>query len=379
MNSRYDAVVVGAGPAGSAAAAVLAGRSRRVLLIEKDRFPRHKVCGEFLSSSATASLERLGMRDAIAACCPEKIERGIVHLPGGARVPFRLSCPAIGLSRFVLDDLLARQACRVGAETLFETRVTSLERDSGEFVLRVAGPLPEEEIRTRSLIGAWGRWDSLDRTLARGFLTSRRRFVGWSREYVGDTAALEGLVQLYVFPGGYCGLSRVEGGTANLAGVVAEKTRSRLGVGWDAVLAHARASNAGLEASLARLTPASAGFLGTGPVFFTTKPPAENGILMAGDAAGVIDPFSGEGQASALASGILAAETIEQGLAGALPMEEVPLAYTRAWKRRFATRFAWSRVLRQMMLTPTVGSIAARLAGERVVSFALKNLGARQA
>jgi flavin-dependent dehydrogenase len=377
VNSRYDAVVVGAGPAGSAAAAVLAGRSRRVLLIDKDRFPRHKVCGEFLSSSATASLERLGMRDAIAVCCPERIERGIVHLPGGARVPFRLSSPAIGLSRYVLDDLLARQACRAGAEALFETRVTSVEPDSGEFVLQVAGPVPEE-IRARSLIGAWGRWDSLDRTLARGFLSSRRRFVGWSREYSGDTAALEGLVQLYVFPGGYCGLSRVEGGTANLAGVVAEKTRSRLGGGWDAVLAHARASNAGLEASLARLTPTSAGFLGTGPVFFTTKPPAEAGILMAGDAAGVIDPFSGEGQASALASGILAAETIEQGLAGAFPMEEAPLAYTRAWKRRFATRFAWSRLLRQMMLTPTIGSIAARLGGERIISFALKNLGARQ-
>jgi len=378
VNSRYDAVVVGAGPAGSAAAAILAARSRSVLLIDKDRFPRHKVCGEFLSSSATASLERLGMRDAIAACCPERIDRGIVHLSGGARVPFRLSSSAIGLSRFVFDDLLARQARCAGAEALFETRVTSVKPDSGEFVLQVAGPLPQE-IRARSLIGAWGRWDSLDRTLARGFLTSRRRFVGWSREYAGDTVALEGLVQLYVFPGGYCGLSRVEGGTANLAGVVAEKTRSRVGGGWDAVLAHARRSNAGLDASLTRLTPTSAGFLGTGPVFFTTKPPAENGILMAGDAAGVIDPFSGEGQASALASGILAAETIEQGLSGALSMEEVPLAYTRAWKRRFATRFAWSRLLRQMMLTPSIGSIAARLAGQRVVSFALKNLGARQA
>ncbi|HEY6930072.1 MAG TPA: NAD(P)/FAD-dependent oxidoreductase [Thermoanaerobaculia bacterium] len=378
MSPLFDAVVVGAGPAGSAAATILARRRRKVLLLEKDRFPRHKVCGEFLSSSAWAALDRLGVREAIAACRPESIGRGLLHLPGGARIPFALSSPAIGISRFALDDLLARHARDAGAETRFETRVLSVERREREFAVRLANS-PHEEIRTGFVVGAWGRWDAMDRALARGFLSSRQRFVGWSRDYCGDTSRLERLVQLFVFPGGYCGLSRVEEETANLAGVVSEEVRLRVGGGWEAVVAHATRFSPALDGELARLSPGPVGFRGTGPVFFTSKPPAEDGILMAGDAAGVIDPFSGEGQATALASGILAADTIERSLAGELAASEVASAYANAWKNRFASRFAWSRLFRHLMLTPSVGAIAARLAGERLVSLALKNLSAGRA
>jgi flavin-dependent dehydrogenase len=373
VSPLYDAVVIGAGPAGSAAAAILARRARNVLMLEKDRFPRHKVCGEFLSSGASFALDRLGVRDVIAACRPESIGRGLLHLPGGAQIPFPLSSPAIGISRFALDDLLARNAQDAGADMRFETRVVSVERRQSEFALRLAGSA-SEEIRTGFVVGAWGRWDAIDRTLARGFLTSRRRFAGWSRDYLGDTSRLEGLVQLFVFPGGYCGLSRVEGGAANLAGVVSEQIRARRGGGWEAVVAHARRFSPALDQELAPLSPGPVGFRGTGPVFFTSKPPSEDGILMVGDAAGVIDPFSGEGQATALASGILAADTIERSLAGELAASEVAPAYARTWKRRFTNRFAWSRLLRHLMLTPSMGAIAARLAGERLVSLALKNL-----
>jgi flavin-dependent dehydrogenase len=92
---------------------------------------------------------------------------------------------------------------------------------------------------------------------------------------------------------------------------------------------------------------------------------------MTGDAAGVIDPFSGEGQAVALASGILAADTIETGLSNGLSTEGMALAYARAWRRRFSRRFRWSSILRLLMLNPALGAIAGRLAGERLVRFAI--------
>jgi hypothetical protein len=101
----------------------------------------------------------------------------------------------------------------------------------------------------------------------------------------------------------------------NLAGVVAESHHRRSTGGWDNVLDQARRSNAALDGDLSTLTPSS-DFLGAGPVYFTGKPPAEGGILMAGDAAGVLDPFSGEGQACALSSGILAARTLEKAFDG---------------------------------------------------------------
>ena len=368
----YDAVAVGAGPAGSAAATLLAAAGKRVLLLEKDHFPRAKVCGEFLSTDALPSLERLGARNAVESARPERIDRGSLHLLTGPAVLFRLPAQALGISRYCLDDLLAKRAREAGAEVRFGARVLSIEGGLSErFRIRCSGSHRDEEIRSRAVIGAWGRWDALDRAFARGFLSRRERFFGWSRDYDGDTSQLAGEVRLYLFRGGYCGLSRVEGGAANLAGVVSEKTHRRAGGGWTGVLEHARQSNPHLDVDLSRMSPGPIGFLGTGPVFFTSKPPAENGMLMAGDAAGVIDPFSGEGQSSALASGILAAETVLRLLAGDLSPRQHTRAYAKAWKKRFGKRFAWSAFFRRMVLSPGLGNLAARVAGERLIRFAI--------
>src|SRR5262249_20554114 len=176
---------------------------------------------------------------------------------------------------------------------------------------------------------------------ARGLAARGKLFLGWSRDFASD-ASLAETVRLYAFPGGYCGLSRVENGAVNLAGVVAEDVRRRLPPGWDAVVAHARAANRDLAEDLAGLAPGPVGFLGAGPVFFTARPPQEDGILMAGDAAGVIDPFSGEGQAAALGSGILAAEALEYVLRGEASASEAALLYAAAWRSRFERRFCWA-------------------------------------
>ena len=370
-----DVLVIGAGPAGSAAAAVLAGNGRRVLLLERDRFPRPKVCGEFLSATARPDLQRLGVLGRVEAAA-EKIVRGSIHLPETDAVAFALPRPGLGLSRFLLDDLLAARARELGADLRFGSRVLSVEREEGGlFRARIAADGRESEVSARAVVGAWGRWDALDRALDRGFASRGRRYLGWSRDYAPD-ASLAGTVRLYAFPGGYCGLSRVEGGAVNLAGVVAEEFRRGLAPGWDAVVAHARSANRDLDRDLAPLALGPAGFLGTGPVYFTAKPPEEDGILMAGDAAGVIDPFSGEGQSAALASGILAADALERAFRGETSLSESARLYADAWRRRFERRFSWSAGLRRLMLHPSMARFAARVAGRRVTAFAIGRLTA---
>ena len=130
---------------------------------------------------------------------------------------------------------------------------------------------------------------------------------------------------------------------------------------------------------LSTLKEGPTGFLATGSVYFTIKPPVEDGMLMVGDAAGVLDPFSGEGQATALASGILAAETLGRGLGDEISLERVPDVYEAAWKDRFSRRFGWSAAFRRLMLRPAAGALAARWGGERLVRFAIGRLGARSA
>jgi flavin-dependent dehydrogenase len=368
----FDVVVVGAGPAGASAAIVLARGGRRALVLEKDRFPRPKVCGEFLSSDAVSSLEKLGVLAAVERAGPERIERGSLHWPRGRSASFDLPAPAYGLSRQVLDDLVARAAAAAGADTRFDARVLSVEADdTGAFRVRFTRNQAEQEVRARYVIGAWGRWDALDRRLDRGFQRSGSRYFGWSRDYDGDTSALAGQVRLFFFAGGYCGLSRVEGGRVNLAGIVSERVLRGQKRVWDGVLAHARRSNRTLDADLSPLAPGPTGYLGAGPVYFTAKPPVEEGILMAGDAAGVIDPFSGEGQAAALASGTLAGETIVSALAGSLSPAAAARAYAGAWKRSQGRRFVWSSLFRRLVLSPRLSAAAANLGGGKLVLLAM--------
>ncbi len=369
-----DAIVVGAGPAGSAAATVLAQAGARVLLLEKDRFPRRKVCGEFLSGSARASLERLGVGERIDALEPGRIGEGVIFPTGGRPVPFRLAAPALGISRDRLDGLLADRAREAGAAVRTGTRVLGIDGgpQSG-FRLRIATAAGEETLSARAVVGTWGRWDALDRGLEREFLDAPR-FFGWSRDFRAGCRELPLPVRLYIFPGGYCGMARVEGGLVRLAGVISERTRRSLAGGWDSVLSHARRSNPALKAHLDRLEAAPEGFLGTVPIVFTAKPPTERGMLLAGDAAGVIDPFSGEGQAAALSSGILAGELAARFLRGDLAAKGYLLAYEAAWRTMFRRRFAWSALLRRLILHPRLGELAGRLAGERLVRLGMGGL-----
>ena len=374
--SACDVLIVGAGPAGSAAAATLATAGRRTLVLEKDRFPRAKVCGEFLSGSARADLRRLGVLADVEAGA-EHIERGFLHLSRSRSVPFELPAAALGISRSRLDNLLARRAAALGAEVRHGARVTSIERGAGSgFQVRFVVDGLASSLEARSVIGAWGRWDPLDRGLKRRFLAGGSRFFGWSRDFVGGGDRLAGQVHLFLFPGGYCGLSRVEGGATNLAGVISERTRRRLDSGWEAVVAHARRSSTALDGAMAHLSEGPGEFLGIGPVFFTVKPPVENRMLMVGDAAGVIDPFSGEGQAGALRSGILAAEILSQGFDGLISMDDVARDYALAWRRCFAPRFGWGSVFRRFMLQPAAAKLAALVAGPRLVHFAMDRMRA---
>lgn len=376
--TSFDAVVVGAGPAGSAAATALSLRGHAVLLVEKDEFPRDKVCGEFLSAEAQTALEGLGVTAAIAGCAPEQIRRGSVHPPAGEAVPFDLPRPALGISRRVLDDLLARRSAEAGAEVRFRHRVVSLAGDLASGLrLRVAGPEAEADVSARSVIGAWGRWNALDRALERGFERRRHAYLGWSRDFAGDTAFLRGRVHLYIFPGGYCGLSRVENGEVNLAGVISESAYRKLDGGWEAVVRLARSGNRALAADLDRMSPGPRGFLGVGPVHFTAKPPVEGDILMVGDAAGVIDPFSGQGQAAALHSGLLAAEVTDSYLRGSLDRAALVAAYESRWRHAFAAGFAWSAALRGVMLHPRLGGLAGRIAGKRLVRLGIRKVVGR--
>jgi flavin-dependent dehydrogenase len=354
-----DVAIVGAGPAGSAAAIELARRGRSVAVLEKDRFPRDKVCGEFLSPEALDDLARWGIAARLEREGVERIERGAFFFGNGRSVAFPLPRPAIGVSRRLLDALLADEAARSGADVRFGVAIDRIDGSSADgFSLSTAGG---DTLRARAVLAAWGRWSPLDRSLGRTFAArTRGRSFGWSRHDAGDSSGLAGRIHLHFFRGGYCGLSRVEGGIVNFAGVVSEKElRRRLGTatdggtGWERFLASLLDDEPRLRADLAPLAPARE-VLGTPAVFFERHAPVFSGILAAGDAAGVRDPFTGDGQATAIRGGIVAARALEPLLRGDAGPETVERSYRAAWRREFGGRFTWDALFRRALLSQTV-------------------------
>ncbi|MEO6324088.1 MAG: FAD-dependent monooxygenase, partial [Thermoanaerobaculia bacterium] len=213
-----DVAIIGGSLAGSAAAAALARGGAHVVVLEKARFPRPRMCGEFLAGSARPHLERLGILQAIIDAGAETIERFSVVRQDGRCVEAPLPAPVLSISRQTLDTLVSRAAVDVGAQARFGVTVLSIDGSLEDGFL-LSGP--GLRLRARVVVGAWGRYSPLDGKLGRAFFGTPAPLFGFKKHLVGPGAdRLLNRVVLHLFPGGYLGLSRVEGGIVNLAALV---------------------------------------------------------------------------------------------------------------------------------------------------------------
>ena len=261
--------VLGGGPAGAAAALALRQAGERVVLHEKSRFPRHKVCGEFYTAEMLPLLEQLGVAEDFLAAGPARVTHAELHF-GRTRRRFQLPEPAFGLSRYAFDDLLLRAALEHGAE---------LSSDEPENAAPVA-------------IVAIGRHTAAPRG---------RRVFGFKAHFAGPASDA---VELYFFPGGYCGVCPIEGGRTNVCGLAAEGLLAREDFRVDRLLGGLR--------RLAGMQPLTRWYL-TGPLCFGPAPAVQPGALAAGDARCFVDPFTGSGLLAAVRTGSWAAEAVAGG------------------------------------------------------------------
>lgn len=314
----FDLTVIGGGPAGSACALEARRRGLRVAIWERERFPRHKVCGEFLSAESLPWLE---------ATAPEALARGaaitrceFISVPG-RRYAFPLPRPGRGLSRRVLDEALWRAAAAAGAQVREGVAVRWLRKlpaaagDASWEIESAAG----HRCRSRAVVIASGRWWTLGEfpSPAQG---ARKGAAG---PWVGAKAHFRGVarsdaVEMYFFPRGYCGLAPIEDGLYNACCLV---HRSRLGGRSPADFAawlSGTACHPFLEARLRDATQVSE-TVTTAPVKPARRGATCEGALLVGDASGFLDPFTGDGISIALSSGRLAgrelAELREAGVA----------------------------------------------------------------
>lgn len=341
---RYDFAVVGAGPAGAVMAILLARAGRSVALIDRDTFPRDKVCGEFLSWDAAPIIELIGVTSRLdAKLCPEITTCRIVSRSVAAE--FALPHPARGVSRLLLDSTLVERAAQVGARLFTAHSATSVSRITNGYRIELQPREDAEQVHLHAgaVVGAWGRWGRLDRELGRSFVQTKRRHFGFKRHGIPiDYSRASDVIELHSFKGGYLGVSSVEGGVTNICGLVEESRIRRLKGGWPAFVDQVSAERRPL-ASLWSGHNYTEPFISSDPVIFAGKESRLGGMTFLGDSSGMIDPLTGNGMAMAMQSAALAFCSL---------LEREGTGWEREWTEFFAPRIRWSRRAAALLTRP---------------------------
>lgn len=303
--------IVGGGPAGASAALSALRAGARVRLFEKSRFPRHKVCGEFLSPESQKILRELGLGHALRQIEPPVIRRSVLHFHSSAR-EFTLPEPALGLSRYALDALLLEAAVQQGAELIREQiNVALLDTDQDLVIL------------------AHGR-QAVTSADERG-----RRLFGFKAHFTGLAS---NAVELFFFDGCYVGVIPVEQGKTNVCGLGPERVLKRFGFEHDELIASCPALRKRLK-HVARTMD----WLSVGPLIFGNqfRRNEESEFYSAGDFLSFVDPFTGSGLLAAMKTGILAGEFAA--------LRRPPQDYLKKARQSLESPFLISRFMRFMI------------------------------
>ena len=337
----FDLAVIGGGPAGTCAAITAVRAGARVLLLERGRLPRQRVCGEFVSAESLALLAGL-----LASSAPALLSDAL-RIPqarlffDGHSVHAPIDPPAASIARFDLDFTLWQAAQQAGVSTRVETTIESVT-GSGPFTLGTEA----EELHARAVINASGRWSNLTPAGPDPLPDQKEKWLGLKAHF--SEPSPQPSVDLYFFEGGYCGVQPVE-----LAGTREGRVNACAMVRSDIArsLPEVFAQNAELRARASKWQPLMEP-VSTSPLIFREPEPVENGVLMVGDAAAFVDPFIGDGISLALRSGALAAECLVQFFKSELSLAETATEYERAYRNRLLPVFRNSSQLRRLLRLP---------------------------
>jgi flavin-dependent dehydrogenase len=357
LKGSYDMAIVGGGLAGLACAIQLGRQGFSVVLFEKEAYPFHKVCGEYISLESWEFLESLGVP--LGEMGLPLIKKLVLTAPNGKDFHAALPLGGFGISRYKLDSLLAAIAIENGVCLLTETKVDDIQL-AGDFTIRFQSKADgSSKVKAQACCGSWGKRGNMDVKWKRHFLQRQDRrlhnYIGVKYHVQADWP--QDLIGLHNFKDGYCGISRIEEGLYCLCYLTTADQLKSCGNDIGALQERVLGRNPWLR-KIFKESIILEGFPVTiSQVSFHSKTQVEGGVLMLGDAAGMITPLCGNGMSIALHTAKIAAELLGQFAKGNISRSQMEHSYQAQWSAHFAQRLKTGRRL-QMFFGSTALSNA---------------------
>ncbi len=353
MERNPDVLIIGGGLAGLTAGIHLSQKGLSVTIIEKSGYPKHKVCGEYISNEILSYLKWLGAD--VAGLKPVSISKFEFSSMSGHPVTAQLPLGGFGVSRYVLDNYLCEKAKKNGCKVVL-AEVTGVNFIDDKFYVETSGAIYTSKV----VLGAFGKRSNLDKEINREFIQKRSPWLAVKAHYKGEFP--NDTVALHNFPGGYCGVSKVENDVINVCYLASYTTFKK----YKSIEDHQKGQvykNPRLKEIFENAEMLFERPLTISQVSFDKKLPVENNILMVGDTAGLIHPLCGNGMAMAVHSAKIAAEFVLLYTEGVISREELEEFYAAAWKTHFSKRIRTGRLLgraleNKMLTRPLMDMVA---------------------
>ena len=348
-SSTFDVIVVGGGLAGLSSAIHLSKANLNVLVIEKNGYPKHKVCGEFISNEVLPYFKFLEID--VFGLGAKRIDKFQLSTTKSKLISTTLPLGGFGISRFCLDNALAKKALQVGADILQDS-VEDIQFSNDVFSIETKSA---KRFNAKIVIGAYGKRSNLDIKLKRQFIKRKSPYLAVKTHVKGNFP--EDVVALHNFDGGYCGVSKVENDTINLCYITnfkAFKTYKNIVEFQQKVLY----KNSFLKEVFNNTSPVFDEPLTISQISFENKKPVENHILMCGDTAALIHPLCGNGMSMAIRSAQIASTLAVKYFNSESPdREALEKQYLREWNTAFKLRLKTGHIIADLFNQPKLSEV----------------------
>ena len=345
----YDLAIVGGGLAGLALAIQSARAGYQTVLFEKEKYPFHKVCGEYVSLESWDFLEELGVP--LSQMNLPIIKRLLVTAANGKQLEQDLPLGGFGISRYKLDAMLAGIARQSGVEVIEGTKVDDVKFEKDLFSMHSAAG----SWRSRIVAGTFGKRSNLD-------VKWKRRFILQKQNKLNNYIAVKyhvktnwpcDLIALHNFKDGYCGISQIEEEKYCLCYLSTAKNLERSGNSIPQMEKQILHQNPHLKKIFLESEMLYASPVTISQISFSRKTQVEGHVIMVGDAAGMITPLCGNGMSMALHGSKIAFEQIRLFLQNKIPRWQMEQDYARNWQKQFGKRLWTGRCIQKFF-----GSVA---------------------